>query len=113
MKVENWYAERTYQSKGIYRRTRKGLIIDGVKCTWKQIEAKWGITGKVFCKRLHANPNWTLEELLIRPVQKHRKKTRGSNINATRKERMESRKSGWKHLPDQLAANKVACMKWK
>ena len=112
MNVRFWYKKPSPQSKLISRPTSKGLIVDGTKYRWSEVEEKWGISGKRFAKRFHANPGWSMEDLLTRPFQHHRTKTRGKNVvtEATNRRRQSARLA---HLPEQLEANKVACMRWR
>lgn len=113
MNVSYWYKKRTYQSNGIYRPTSKGLLVDGVKYTWKEVEKKWGLTGKVFTKRRHANPLWTMEELLTKPLQKRREGMQRQVVSKDAGAMRETRKAGNRHLPEQLEANRIACMRWR
>lgn len=84
----------------------KGLIIEGVELTWKEVELQHGFDNGRFRKRAYTNPHWPLGKVLTKPIRAaggmrkpiHQRKRHNVSM---------------RHDPWELERNKVACGRWK
>lgn len=81
----------------------KGLVVDGKKMLWKEVELKYGIDNNRYRKRAYTNPHWPLGKVLVLPLKPAGKM----------RKRKPGRKLCLEHDPWELERNKIACGRWK
>ena len=104
MQSKNKYPEvRLWRKKSLGGRSStitKGLIVDGIKMPWKEVEKEYGWDTYRFRKRMYNSPHWELGRILLEPLRKP--------INKNKTRVRESRVSSLDHPAWELERNRVA-----